>query len=591
MDVSDRTARPPQAAPPPPFPTSAGAVLWDDTTRNLCAAVHVDADFCDAVIREYLTEPRRAIPVSPGIDAAAVLREAVAARTRRRIRDAVLLAVLVVVFFLSSSLLIGWLLLGAAIRLGVAVYRKEPLRRLATGLLAVLVVCVVGSSVFAGLAGSTEDRMSSGPPSPSDDGDPFAAAFAEAASTDAPADLTVLTVTLAALGLLVIGMDRLAVMLLRNRSFQRVRFTPHPAASTWPGERWVRTVSAGNYHQALSRVANTDATSNLVVYRGYEPFVGAGIRLAPISMALTLKDENGAPPGARFTLGELYDHVAVDVLAMRGSASLSPSGRLARIEDREQILVAAKEVLINYGDPATRIVLPHLAGPPQQKVSGAAVAAVIEKPYEWMRYYRCFRVETWNLNVTISGYLHFGLGDGQLYVEWTPCVLTPIAEHFRLEDRTPSVKWGRLLRTTIGDWVRLPATLLPRTGDLFRRIRPEPESKYLARPDSYGTAASIREIAAADDTESYFQDSDVVRYVELLTRRVLISIQEFLEEKNISVTEFAERAANIINNFGANYGVNNYGPNYGTNHVDGPRGNPHRKPASASSPRPPVGKP
>ncbi|MGH3839116.1 MAG: hypothetical protein ACRDSF_25975, partial [Pseudonocardiaceae bacterium] len=66
----------------------------DGTTRYLCAAAHLDEEFCDEAIAEFLVEPVRAIPPSPGVDSAAVLREAVAAQTRRRIRDGLLLALL-----------------------------------------------------------------------------------------------------------------------------------------------------------------------------------------------------------------------------------------------------------------------------------------------------------------------------------------------------------------------------------------------------------------------------------------------------------------------------------------------------------------
>lgn len=76
-----------------PVGTAAGL---DGTTRYLCAAAHLDEEFCDEAIAECLVEPVRAIPPSPGVDSAAVLREAVAAQTRRRIRDGLLLALLVV---------------------------------------------------------------------------------------------------------------------------------------------------------------------------------------------------------------------------------------------------------------------------------------------------------------------------------------------------------------------------------------------------------------------------------------------------------------------------------------------------------------
>ncbi|HEX2297596.1 MAG TPA: hypothetical protein VHH34_03605, partial [Pseudonocardiaceae bacterium] len=68
--------------------------MAEGPTRYLCAAVHLDAKFANEAIAEFLVEPVRSFTPSPGVDSAAVLREAVAARARRRIRDAVLLGLI-----------------------------------------------------------------------------------------------------------------------------------------------------------------------------------------------------------------------------------------------------------------------------------------------------------------------------------------------------------------------------------------------------------------------------------------------------------------------------------------------------------------
>jgi hypothetical protein len=67
-----------------------------------------DAGFADRAIAEYLVEETRALPPDVGLDVAAVLRDAVAARARRKIGDAVLLVLLVA--FLLPWLAILWLL-------------------------------------------------------------------------------------------------------------------------------------------------------------------------------------------------------------------------------------------------------------------------------------------------------------------------------------------------------------------------------------------------------------------------------------------------------------------------------------------------
>lgn len=560
--------------PEAPF-RSENSVMRDDTTRYLCAAVHQDSEFADAAIREYLTEPTRALPPSPGIDAATVLRDAVAARTRRLVRDWALLVIVAMFLFVSPGFALVWAVAGILLRVGGSVRRHETPAAIVASLVGP-VAGLAGAYLLLALWGLITDEPSSSYTGSSPDGELAA----------------VLGVVLAVLALAVLVLDRLAVTLLLHRSFQRTRFVAEPTVDTWPGERWVRTVGRERYRSDLARVARSDVDGNMVVYRGYEPFVGAGSRLRPRTIAFAIpldpaENAEGHPNGSataatRFTrtfaLHELYDHVAAQLMAMRNAPSLSPSGRLARLSEQDQVLVPIEDMLVNYEEPAARVVLPNLAGPPCQSVPPHVLASVIEQPREWMRYYRCFRLETWNRELAVTGYLHFGASDRQLYLEWIPCVLLPVADHLRLWDKGPAIRLSPVALGSLADWVRLPGELLFRLGSMFRRIRPIADEPGFARPEKYGTAMSLRELAAGEQVRNYFQDSDAERYVELLTSRMLRAIGEFLEEKGISVNEFMRHATNIINNFGDNYGVNHIGAMNGEQHV-GPPGN--RGPAPA----------
>src|SRR5690349_16016068 len=95
--------------------------LRDDTTRFLCGAAHRDEEFADSAIREYLVESTRSIPRSPGVNAGAVLREAVAARTRRKVRDGAVLALAVVVLFTATGMQLAlWLVVAAVVAMVAA---------------------------------------------------------------------------------------------------------------------------------------------------------------------------------------------------------------------------------------------------------------------------------------------------------------------------------------------------------------------------------------------------------------------------------------------------------------------------------------
>ena len=96
-------------------------IIQDDTTRYLCAATHLDSAYADEAIREFLVEPTRPIPSSPGFHPASVLVEAIAARTRRKVRDGLLAAMMLMFVWAAwdTWLLYGWLLLAARVALPV----------------------------------------------------------------------------------------------------------------------------------------------------------------------------------------------------------------------------------------------------------------------------------------------------------------------------------------------------------------------------------------------------------------------------------------------------------------------------------------
>jgi hypothetical protein len=132
-----------------PQPAVAGE---DGTTRYLCAAAQLDPDFGDRSIAEYLVERVRAVPPSPGVDSAAVLREAVAARARRRLRDGVLLLLLLMFAVTSPGSAVLWLivaLVGASITgAGKGISRRTSLVVLAVTV-CLFVVLQMGSTLLS----------------------------------------------------------------------------------------------------------------------------------------------------------------------------------------------------------------------------------------------------------------------------------------------------------------------------------------------------------------------------------------------------------------------------------------------------------
>jgi hypothetical protein len=544
--------------------TSSGSVaervttaMRNETTRYLCAAAHMDPDYADNAIREFLGEPLRAIPPSVAFDASLVLREAVAARGRRLLRDWLLVA-LGVAFFVTCGLgtAVAWLVVGLfGLMLGntnsvtvtsIAVTRnvrqdtstvQRALRTAATclgGAAAITVIALGGTILHTYLTGSLLEGLG--------------------VSEGFVPNVGVVQIVLGFLMLGVLAADRFALSTLLTRSFRRGNFMSRPTLAEWPGERWLRTIGHDRYQRELARVTNSDQSGNLLVYRGFGPFVGAGERYRPISFAIPLEpavmpgDGRGDAVAAQpFTLAELYDHISKHLLALRDSHSLAPSQRLAGLTESEQAIAPVDEVLLNFGNPLSRLVLPSLDQSPVESIAPEHLAMLAEDSLEWLRYYRCYRVETWDRDVTVSAYLHLGAGERMLYLEWTPCLLRPVAERYRKVNSVPVAPLVPL-RDGLVDLLRLPYTLPGRTLRLFRRMRAKRQSVGLVQADRYGTLQSLREMGAGRDFDNYFQGTDVDRYLKLLERRLVRAVGEFLDARKISSTSFVAQAAPVVNN-------------------------------------------
>ncbi|MGH3905244.1 MAG: hypothetical protein ACRDTE_13795 [Pseudonocardiaceae bacterium] len=533
----------------------------------MCAAAHLDEKFCDEAIAEFLVEPVRAIPPSPGVDSAAVLREAVAAQTRRRIRDGVLLALLVVFVFANITVAFFWAVLVAVAAVLMALVRNR--RAIASALVAagtrgdwhllmrargwltagaginrpILALVVIGFLAVVGVPffllasvlGSAIDPSLGAP-----------------AISELIPGSTWLTVVLGLLMLVVLAVDEFTVARLMSSSFRRGRFDPDArrAASEW--ERLARSLGHDSFRAGLHRVARAEEGSlpagqaDVIVYRGYTPFIGAGDKVAHHVIALPLEpseDDNDDEP-VPVSVNDLHRHVAEALAALRSPSSLGPERRLEGLRHREQVLVPADRLLINQLTRMQPAVLPDLSHPPVTQLPLAAARALAENPLEWARYYSCFRVESWDRDLVTSCYLHLGTDQRMLYLEWTYCVLLPVSERYRSIDR---VREWRPFVGSLVEWVVLPVSLFQRFRSAFRRHVPLSQRPGELVPDRYGSAQSLREIAADVDAQTYFQDADIERYVNVLDSALVRAVGQYLEERGYSVVEFTRMA--VGNNF------------------------------------------
>lgn len=468
-------------------------------------------------------------------------------------RDSVLLALALVVLFAADGLLLGpWLLIAATIALATGA-RPQIGRKARQVPPHVRVPLALGSVVSAiallfVLSKFTRDLNAA---------TTFSkrryAAYVQENGGAGIAYVIILLVLVFAVLLL----DRNITWMLVTKSFRRAHFrTSEPAEGLWRNEWKIRQLGHSNYAEALALYPVEDSSepddpesAQVIVYRGYRPFVGSGVMFEPWSMALPLKpaeDKSDAPlPG--FTLPELYEHITNELVKTGRSPSLSPGHRLRELRTGDRVVISSVELIDHVDDPEARIVLPDKDHPPRTTASRSVVDVLIAKPMEWMRYFRSFQVETWDRDVVVSAYLTFGLDDEMLYVEWTPCILHPIEARHRKIDVLPEQSL-RPFGEAVLDLLKFPVTLPRRFATAVGWMSPIRQAEGTFVAERYGAATSLRELASESQVDNYFQLTDVERYIKVLESRLLRTMGEFLESKGISVTEFMEQAMQVTNN-------------------------------------------
>jgi hypothetical protein len=526
-------ARPrPTGSPPPPARDRADRSIRDGTTRYLCAAAHLDPQFAQRAIGEYLIEGVRAVPPSPGLDVVAVLRDAVAARRRGKIRDGVLLLLLVLCVILCFGPTVLWVL----VAIGAAAATKDSTEHSAeqrasrkrTQLVVVLVVLGVAVLISFTAAGTRLLQQ-------------FGFSGFTGASVAIPLVMSLLV-------LAVLFTDEAVVDELTRNRFRRANFQPDGQKATgW--ERTARTLGLTEFAGALRRVAVVGAapgegSADVVVHRGWVPFIGSGTMVTDQTLSLPLEraDEDREP--APFTAEELNGHVREALAELRSSASLSPGRRLASAQIHEQVYLPSDQ-LAHLADTPLAGVLPDLDEAPTPCVDVALARALADQPIEAGRYYLCLRIEAWDRDLATSCFFTAATDRRTLYLEWSNSVLLPLRSRYREIDRPAEIGPGsRALLAAL----TLPATAPARTANLFHSFKRIPSRPGELVADRYGAAKSLRELAAAPVSDNFFQDADAVRYLTLVEQALFRAVGEFLQARGYSITEVLSAARSRIAN-------------------------------------------
>lgn len=540
----------PTGAPPPVNPD-------DEATRYLAAASHFDPELADQLIEECLAEPYRAIAHTPGVHAATVLREAVAARAARSLVSigVVALALLIAVFGFVMALF--WLVSALAWRTAAWVLTRIRTRRarslgapppddrppwwavaalwfpLQSGFSLVLLLPLAADSSSFGGGGS------------SDFDDSLAGMYSIGS------EIGVLIATL--IIVCVLFVHRYLPWVLAERYFRFGIFRPD-----LPPREFVAW-ACRPFAARLARIAEQDASRdrasprNLIIYRDHRPFVGAGYRVRSWSQAIELHNAESGKPGEQvpvLSAAELQQFIAEDVDSLRKSPDLAPGGRFAGLEITDTALLSAGH-LLHYAD--AQYFVNELTAGRTPYLDAVYWQGLHDRSPEWLRYYKGFRIESWERQLAVAAFLHVGYEERTLYLEWNSFVLPPIAPEYRTVDTPPSAAPVRALWHALGDTALLPTTVPRRITEIWRWVRDVygigrgAVRTPVAAAQSLGTALTVREIGAGTMFPDFFQETDSDRYLKVLEQRVLDATRRFLAEKGVATEMFASMVTQINN--------------------------------------------
>ncbi|WP_410627805.1 hypothetical protein [Amycolatopsis sp. cmx-8-4] len=516
----------------------------DDTTRYLCAASYLDPGYSTRAITEFLVEPTRPVPPSTGLDAGRVLTEAVRARARRKNYDGLLVLLTAIVIGLSwdNPLLYGWIVLSVVLvvaRAGKAGYGAQ--RSFNPKVVIALGIAVLAAAVLLPYAG---DIFGSGSRYSSDYYDDY-----EPSSTGGDTARTVIGVVLALVVLVVVTLERWSLWNLLTTRFKR-----HAAPAADSGS--LTGLFTEDFREQLARYQRGDEFAGvpgapLVVYRGYNPFVGAGFRRDAWSMAIPLErledDESDPATRRELTTETLYEGIREAIGNLRRSGSLSPDQRLGGLTVTEAVFTPAAELVDHLAEPEAAAYLPDIEYPPHTRLTEADVDRLRMEPKEWARYYLCFQVETWDRDLVLTTFLHVAVDETTLYVEWTPFMLPPIRAEYRVVDKMRPDSLRPLGQGFLA-WLEMPASLPGRIANLTSWIRRPKREPGVLDPDRYGASSTLRELASVNLFTDYFQLVDIERYEKIIESRLLPAISGLLGDAGFSTAKFEEQAAVVINN-------------------------------------------
>src|SRR6266536_3138524 len=287
----------------------------------------------------------------------------------------------------------------------------------------------------------------------------------------------------------------------------------------------------------LARISSARNMGNVTVYSAFSPFVGYGSIQSSWSFTVDVtRGEDGAEP-MPFTVREVYDHVkeSLNELDVHG------------IEVTDRLFVNGRDI---YAD---RRFLPDPKGRPVSQVDDEVLRTLMSAPEERASPYLAVNVGGWQGDLVVTVFVRFLLSRTDLFVEAADTAVAPLQASFRGIDElkeTPTARqFFRMVRwSSIQTLPRLLGSVKGVIHELNSTSRRDRKQRKVDRTSDFGSKFSIREAAADNKWQRYFQVFDRERYTKVIERRGFRSLVEFLDDHDIDTSELESRQETIVNN-------------------------------------------
>ncbi|WP_406287600.1 hypothetical protein [Embleya sp. NBC_00896] len=504
--------------------SGAGGAGDTGATRYLCTGAEIDERFGARVIEELWENAHRDRAPSYGYNEQAVLEHALSARRRRILRDVVAFLVPAVLFMVGFGFAAGLFWLAIVVVFGLMTVRSgvaggggvRDFRTRAAAHVSWIAALLFGMMLY--LAGD-----GSGLP----DGGTIAV-------TVLPAFFVVVFVVW----------------------IERMQQRATVVGDLGPGRTWVPTPppgplgAPGTLQGAMNEVLpprpthapiGAEGPTRLappipsgVRYSGYLPFVGAGELVESWTFPVELRGAGPSVLEAPRKSG--FRPFSVEELT---TAVCESFDALARSEEGKHRLSGLSVQMHEF--------------------SSGVTGGAVPPPVEATRRYLCVRVGTWSQEVVVSVLIRFTMDGRLLYTELHELVLPPIRPEYHVADEwlhsvDAGAVWGAVGRAL----VEAPALMVSSAGRLMRvwsswwrragNLRAAEERAIRNLPVDRGARASVRELGASATYATFFQNSDAEKYLKLIERKFTAFVLDFLQQRNVDVTEYRQRNELVLNN-------------------------------------------